>query len=329
MSDVMALVGSETLLGRELRDYLAGYSLGADVRLIASEEEAGGVLSEHAGEPALVSPLNEISVADADLILLAGTPESSRKALAFAPKQPLIDLTYELEDDPRSRLRAPLVEPHDFRAPPDAIHSIAHPAAITLALLLGSLVAKYRVARWLAHVFEPASERGASGVEELQGQAVSLLSFKPMPKKIFDAQVAFTMLAALGEEAPLKLEDIETRVERHLATLLERSGDGPMPSLRLLQAPVFHGYSFSIWLEFDGETPDPAQIGALLTSEVIDVRGDGMEPPNNIGIAGQNGVSVGAITRDRNNGRAVWIWAAADNLRMTVQNAVLVAREIV
>jgi aspartate-semialdehyde dehydrogenase len=246
LADLMALVGSETLLGRELRDYLAGYSLGADLRLIASENDAGGVLSEHAGEPAFVSQLNAGSLVDADLILLAGSPDSSRKALELAPKQALIDLTYGLEDDPRSRLRAPLVEPHDFRVPPDAIHSIAHPAAVTLAMLLGCVVMRYKVSCWIAHVFEPASERGASGVEELQGQAVSLLSFKPMPKKIFDAQLAFSMLAALGEEAALKLDDVETRVERHLATLLERSGDGPMPSLRLLQAPVFHGYSFSI-----------------------------------------------------------------------------------
>ena len=325
----MALVGSETLLGRELRDYLAGYSLGADLRLIASEQEAGGVLSQQAGEPAFVSQLNAVSLADADLILLAGTPDSSRKALELAPKQPLIDLTYALEDDPRSRLRAPLVEPHDFRVPPEAIHSIAHPAAITLALLLGSLVKRFPVARWTAHVFEPASERGASGVEELQAQAVSLLSFKPMPKKIFDAQLAFTMLAALGEEAPLKLEDVETHIERHLATLLERSGDEPMPSLRLLQAPVFHGYSFSVWIEFAEDAPDADQIETLLAGENIDVRGAGLEPPNNIGIAGQNGIAAGAITRDRNNARAVWIWAVTDNLRLAAQNAVLVAREIV
>lgn len=329
MADLMALVGSETLLGRELRDYLAGYSLGADLRLIASENEAGGVLSEHAGEPAFVSQLNAGSLIDTDLIVLAGSPESSRKALELAPKQALIDLTYGLEDDPRSRLRAPLVEPHDFRVPPDAIHSIAHPAAVALAMLLGCVVLRYKVSCWIAHVFEPASERGASGVEELQGQAVSLLSFKPMPKKIFDAQLAFSMLAALGEEAALKLDDVETRVERHLATLLERSGDGPMPSLRLVQAPVFHGYSFSIWMQFDADAPDIDQIETLLASENIEVRGNGAEPPNNIGMAGQNGVSVGAITRDRNNARAVWIWAVADNLRLAAQNAVLVAREII
>jgi aspartate-semialdehyde dehydrogenase len=111
--------------------------------------------------------------------------------------------------------------------------------------------------------------------------------------------------------------------------LLERSGDGPMPSLRLVQAPVFHGYSFSIWMQFDADAPDIDQIETLLASENMEVRGNGAEPPNNIGMAGQNGVSVGAITRDRNNARAVWIWAVADNLRLAAQNAVLVAREII
>jgi aspartate-semialdehyde dehydrogenase len=53
-----------------------------------------------------------------------------------------------------------------------------------------------------------------------------------------------------------------------------------------------------------------------------------VEPPNNAGIAGQDGISVGALCRDGNNPRAVWLWMAADNLRLAAQNALLVAREI-
>ena len=40
-----------------------------------------------------------------------------------------------------------------------------------------------------------------------------------------------------------------------------------------------------------------------------------LEPPNNVGIAGQSGIAVGAIAPDRNSGNAFWIWAAVDNLR--------------
>jgi hypothetical protein len=38
---------------------------------------------------------------------------------------------------------------------------------------------------------------------------------------------------------------------------------------------------------------------------------------------------VGAITPDRNNGNAFWIWAAIDNLRVAADNAAMIAREAV
>lgn len=329
MADTIALVGSETLMGRELRDLLAGNPLGADVRLIATAEEPGGTLSLHGGEPAIVLHLDQIALADSDLMLLAGDAASTRSALDLAPTVPAIDLSYAAEDDPRSRLRAPMVEAHDFRVAPDAIQSVAHPAAIALAILLNRLDTQLKIERWAVHIFEPASERGAAGIQELQEQTVSLLSFKPMPKKIFDSQLSYSLLAQLGEEAQVQLEHLESRIERHLATLLQNSGTGPMPSIRLIQAPVFHGYSFSVWIEFAGEMPDRASLETLLAGgDHISVHESGVEPPNNVGIAGRDGISVGAITRDRNHAKAVWLWIAADNLRLAAQNALLVAREV-
>jgi len=57
----------------------------------------------------------------------------------------------------------------------------------------------------------------------------------------------------------------------------------------------------------------------------IDVRPD--DPPSNAGIAGVSGLSVGAIALDQNHPRAYWIWMVADNLRLTAENALAVARE--
>ncbi len=328
MSDTIALVGSETLMGRELRDLLAGNSLGADVRLVAGDDASSGVLSEHAGEAAVLTKLDLLAVTDVDVVILAGSPESSRTALDLAPGNVFIDLTHAAEENPRSRLRAPMVEPFDFRVAPDAIQSIAHPAAIALALLLGRIDTKFKLANWSAHIFEPASERGLPGVEELQQQAVSLLSFKPLPKKIFDNQLSFNLLSRLGEEAPVSLEQVEARIERHLATLLQNAGQTPMPSIRLVQAPVFHGYSFSVWIEFADHAPDPLELEAALGGDDVEVQSGDLEPPNNVGMAGQNGVAIGAITRDRNHPHALWLWMVADNLRLSAQNALLVAREI-
>ena len=132
------------------------------------------------------------------------------------------------------------------------MHVIAHPAAIALALFLRRLHANDPVQRSIVQIVAPASERGAEAVVELQQQTVNLVSFKPLPRAIFVTQLGVSMLARYGEEAPVPLEESEMRIERHLATLLALPGDGeaaPMPSLRLIQAPVFHGYSISAWVE--------------------------------------------------------------------------------
>jgi aspartate-semialdehyde dehydrogenase len=139
------------------------------------------------------------------------------------------------------------------------------------------------------------------------------------------------MLARYGEEAPATLEESELRIERHLATLLDLPGDGegaPMPSLRVIPAPVFHGLSFSAWVEFDGN-PGVDALENGLSMDSIDVRGADTEPPNNVGQAGQSGISVGAILPDRNDSEAVWFWFVADNLRLAAENAVAVVRELV
>jgi aspartate-semialdehyde dehydrogenase len=328
----VALVGSESLLGREVRDIVATAGDNLSLQLITDVEQEAGLLTRVGDEPALVGGLTAESIEDARAIILAGTPESGRKALELAASEPgadIIDMTYAAEDLPDARLRAPAVEEPGEEVE-SHIHVIAHPAAIALALFLRRLQTNDPIRRSVIQIFAPASEHGVAGVEELQQQTVSLLSFKAMPKAIFDAQSSYNLLARYGEEAPGKLEDIELRIERHLATLLDVPGDGegcPMPSLRLIQAPVFHGYSFSAWVEFE-DTPDIDAIESSLGMASIDVRGADLEPPTNVGQAGQGGISVGAITPDRNSANACWFWIVADNFRLAAENAVEVARQV-
>jgi aspartate-semialdehyde dehydrogenase len=167
-------------------------------------------------------------------------------------------------------------------------------------------------------------------VQELQQQTISLFAFKTLPRTIFDAQLAFNLVAGYGEEAPAALGDSELRIEHHLATLLDLPAEGsgaPMPSLRLVQAPVFHGYSFSAWVEFYANPGIEALESGLATAS-IEVRGSEFEPPTNVGQAGQGGIAVGAIAPDRNNPEACWFWLVADNLRLAAENAVALARQL-
>ncbi len=325
----LAIVGGTSLIGREIRDLLANTPY--RTRLIGIEEMEAGTLTEDRGEPAVITALDAENLADSQVSFLAGSPDSSRKAVEIVrrlkPGPALVDVTYVLEDDPAAHLRAPMVEPAHYTVPPDAEHVIAHPAAVMLALLLVRLHQIRPVESAVAHIFEPASERGQRGVDELQKQAVSLLTFQKVPKDVYDEQAAFNLLARYGEESRESLETVELRIERHLATLLSINGGVPMPSLRVLHAPVFHGHSASLWVKF-GETGSLAAIEQTLGTALIDVRSAELDPPNIVGFAGQSGISVGAIAADRNDPTAVWLWAVSDNIRLQAENAVGVARAL-
>jgi aspartate-semialdehyde dehydrogenase len=325
---VVAIVGGESLLGKEIREVLRESPLPVDLKLVGADAEEQGKITEEAGEAVVITALDESSLSSADAIVLAGTVESSRKAYTLMEKRRdafMIDATRALEDLPSARLCAPLAWEG---APAHTLHPlsvIAHPAATALAIFFGRLEIDHEVTRALVEIFEPASERGQQGIDELHQQTMKLFSFQGLPKHVFDCQLAYNMLSAYGVAAPQKLEQIEMTIERHLASLFQMREQAWMPSLRLIQAPVFHGYSMSVWVEFDSATT-AAALAAALANERVQLSPPEEEPPNNVGTVGWNGIALGNIRADRNSKRAFWFWLAADNLRLTAWNAVLLAQ---
>ncbi|MBS1858518.1 MAG: hypothetical protein JST11_24330, partial [Acidobacteria bacterium] len=183
-------MGSDSLLAREIRDLAAG-GAGLALRLIAAEEEREGTLTRVGDEPAVLGALNAASLSGASVVILAGGAASAAKALELLgdpPESKVVDLTYTAEERPDARLRAPAVETGEEEdAGEAAVHAIAHPAAIAMAMLLRRVHRNDPIARAVIQVFAPASEQGTAGVEELKEQTVSLLTFKNMPKAVFDA----------------------------------------------------------------------------------------------------------------------------------------------
>ena len=315
----LALVGGDTLLGREIQEVLSDRHKGALVTAYTATGE--GNFGEQAGEAVYLDPLEAPSLAGQEALIIAGSREGALKAynlVKAAGGHPiLIDSTAHLETQPEARIVAPLLEVP--QPAPGWLLVIAHPAASALALVLARLARRKRIQQVIAHIFEPASERGKRGISELHQQTTSLLAFKSLEKDVFDAQLGFNMLSQYGEQAPGKLSAIEQHIELHIATLLSRHQSPaaiPMPSLRLVQAPVFHGYSISLWAEFN-ENVSSDELGEALASAQIEVRGEREEAPNNIGTVSQSGLIAGDIRIDRNNPHAAWFWIVGDNLRLT------------
>lgn len=325
---LVAVVGGDTLLARELCERLGDSKPSPRLQLISATADSSTFLNVEEETATLMIPLAAESLEGSQVAFLAGSPASSRRTLKVNPVggPVLIDLTAALEEQVNARLRAPYAENDSPRALDEMrIHVIAHPGAIALAMLFARLTRRAAIRRSLVHVFEPASERGQRGLEELRQQTTAVLSFQKLKTDVFDAQLGFNLLARYGEEALEPLDWVEQRMERHLASLLSAYPSIPMPSLRLIQAPVFHGHSFSVWVEFE-ENPGPAALARALAETGLDVRSG--DPPSNAGIAGQAGLAVGAIAQDPNQSRACWLWMVADNLRLAAENAVAVARQV-
>lgn len=322
MVSEVGVVGAESLLGRELEDALKS------VRITPFSANGEGGFAQQDEEAVFIRPLDENTLREQETLILAGTAGGSQKAYQLAkaakPKPILIDCTGDLESQPEARIANPYFSAQTAK---DWLLVVPHPAAQALVLALKRLTAVGPIRQSIAHVFEPASERGKKGIGELQAQTSNLLSFKALDKTVYDAQVAFNLLPSLGEDAPMKLGSVEQRIERHLATLISRQDGAPitMPSLRLVQAPVFHGYSISLWAEFERNVSADEAEEALASAQ-IEVRTEAEEPPDIVGVVGQSGLIAGDIRPDRNNGRALWIWLVADNLRLVADCAASIIR---
>lgn len=315
----IVLVGSETLVGADVREILLERFPRAALRLAGSQEEDSAILTERGGEAVVLTPVDEAAMADARLVILAGSAESARRTWALLTRagvEPaVVDLSYGLEDHPESRLRGPLAEPPAGLAPA-RLQIVAHPGAVLIATVLRAVSTVAPVARAVVTLLAPASEAGRAGVEELQQQTVQLLSFQALPQQIFGEQLIYNLVAG-------SMTETEHRIERHLATLVGAAPAIPLPSVRLIQSSVMHGYSASIWVELETA---PEQVAGALRAEGLDVWGE--TAPNVVSMAGQNGIAVGAIEADRNNRRALWIWAVADNHRLTAENTAMLAEQV-
>jgi aspartate-semialdehyde dehydrogenase len=187
--------------------------------------------------------------------------------------------------------------------------------------VLALFLARIQGAATLQHAsviaFEPASEHGQAGMDELHQQTVNLLSFQQLPRKVFDVQVAFNLVARYGEESGSKLSTVHDRVLRHYAKI---SAERLLtPSLLVVQAPTFHSHAFALNLRFENPT-EVSSVSAALAGEHISIIEADAEGPNNVNAAGQSDILVSVVPDSSD--RSMWLWAASDNLRVAASTAV-------
>jgi aspartate-semialdehyde dehydrogenase len=327
-----AIVGAATFRGKEVAEMLNERNFPAiDVRLL-DDDESIGQLEATGDEINFIQSARAEQFARVDFTFFAADAECTRKNWQRARDagSAIIDLSGALEDEAGVNVRSPWVERErgemwqpDLQPAPCVV---AHPAAITLAILLLRTSKAGAIRSATATVFQPVSEQGQKGMDELHQQTVNLLSFQPLPKEIFDTQVAFNMVARYGPQSRLSLDALETRIRRdyeHIAGAHARQ-----PAMMVVQPPVFHGLALALHLEME-QAIDATQLSQAIAGDHVKLAAaDDESQPNNVNTAGQPDILVSLkSTPAQRNG--IWIWAAADNLRIAALTAVECAESMI
>jgi aspartate-semialdehyde dehydrogenase len=319
-----AIVGAASLKGKEVAEMLNERNFPAvDVRLL-DDDESLGQLEAMGDEVSFIQSVRAEQFENVDFTFFASDADCTRKNWKRARDagSAIIDLSAVLENEPGASVRSLWLERERGQIVPPELQPgpcvVAHPAAVTLALLLLRARKAGAIRRAVATVFEPASEHGQKGMDELHQQTVNLLSFQPLPKDVFDAQVAFNMVARYGQKSQPALDSIEARVLRHYQKIA--GADATQPSVLLLQAPIFHGYALALFLEME-QPVDLKTLTQTLAGDHVAIPGADEDSPSNVSSAGQADILV-SVKPDLTQANGVWLWAAADNLRIAAVTAV-------
>jgi aspartate-semialdehyde dehydrogenase len=319
-----AIVGAASLKGKEVAEMLNERGFPAvDVRLL-DDDESLGQLEAMGDEISFIQSVRAEQFERVDFTFFASDAECTRKTWKRARDagSAIIDLSAALEDEAEASVRSLWVERERGQiAPPDLQPGpcvTAHPVAVMLALLLLRADRVGSVRRVVATVLEPASEHGQRGMDELHQQTVNLLSFQPLPKDVFDAQIAFNVVARYGQKSQPALASVEASILRHYCKIA--GDDAPQPSLMLLQAPIFHGHALAVFIEMENALDIPA-FSQALAGDHITVPGEEEDLPSNVTSAGQADILV-SVKSDPLQPNGAWLWAAADNLRISALTAV-------
>jgi len=322
----IAIVGASSPVGKELKDLIqeSGLPVG-NLKLIDTEEYAG-LLQEFAGQIQITQVISPSAFDNVDIAFFACSPEIMRAFAASGAAIP--EVTIDLTQTGREGILflngltslsqiTPIRGASYFISP--------HPSVIVLARVLYGLQRGIALDSASVTILEPASERGAAAIDELQEQTVRLLNFQPAESKLFKGQLAFNILPEI--EAAGGTENL---IRNQLAAVLGESI--PIPGLMMLQAPVFHSESFSMFVRFSKASSIPTlddvrrcledAIGGVVLNDTRD------NSPSPVSVVGSDKIHIGRIAQDPGDPLNFAFWMTADNLRLAASNALGIAESI-
>jgi aspartate-semialdehyde dehydrogenase len=327
----LALIGSESLRGRELKSVLSvkRFPLQSLEFYDPDVVEEFSKLTQLGDEPKVVHHLERKALEGLDLVFLAADAATNEEygGCAGALGYRALDLaeTFNARED------VPLVVAgvNDAALRGKDVVLIANPNPVTIVLshILHALAGPLGLAKAAAVVLEPASALEEAGIQELADQSFALLNSSAMPKKVFREQAAFNLLARTGTPDKAGFSAREARIMAECRRVL-LPAEVPL-TLSIVLVPVFHTYSVMTYVELRKKAALADLAAALRADPAIHVAAGGGRVVSAVSAAGKDKIFVGPIKKADSLPGGFWVWAVADNLTVgSALNAYEIARSL-
>jgi aspartate-semialdehyde dehydrogenase len=319
----IVIAGASSLLGAELKTLLEESRFaGWDLRLV-DEEDVAGTLTEAGGEATLIQRIEEGTFHGVRFAFLTGSTEFAKQCLGPAKQAGtvVLDCSRASLSDPDAtpwfpKIEALTGESVDKKSRVFSIFSAGGTAISSLTLALR----RAGLQRLVALLFQPVSEAGREGIEELETQTSQLLSFQSIGQQVFDAQAAFNLMSCYGPESRHNLQRTLLRMRAEVSAALGDPALDANIAMNLIHAPVFYGQAFSACASFE-QSSDLGKLKQLCTVAGFVFVASDSPPPSNISVAGESNIFLSDPQPDPAQQASYWFWGAADNLRFTAASA--------
>lgn len=313
-----ALVGTDTLRGKELKDVLDEKKFPVRVMEFYDTEvtQEYSKLTEFQGEPKVIHPLDKGLLDGLDIVFLAGDPKLNQELgrLALEGRFKAIDIAESFSGDASVPIVVAGVNDDQTRLLNPRLAANPHPVTVILSHILDALRGPFGIHKALAFVLEPVSAFEDAGIAELANQSFAMLSAGGSDEKsVFPEKIAFNLLCRTKKSLPSGFSAVERRIVFEVGRVLN-DPDFPL-SLSIVLAPVFNTYAIMIYVELEKEATAADLVKTFKGRPVFTLERPGAVcSVSPVSVAGTEGISIGSIKSEEAFPRAFWLWAVADNL---------------
>src|SRR6266478_3799546 len=326
-SQRIVLAGASSLLGAELKSLLEESRFASWDLSLVDEETVAGTLTEAGGEPAVIQPVEEGTFDRAKLVFFAGSAAFTERNLPAARDSGaiVIDLSGAALKIDDARVCFALDGVAERTQQTKTLYAIPSAPGLIVARLLDAL-GRANLSRLATVFFRPVSEAGRRGIEELEAQTTQLLSFQSIGQPVFDTQVAFNLLDRYGAASRENLQSVRARIRREAGVAVGRNLIEP--SIQVLHAPVFYGYTFVAIAELNSKQSKDALV-EICRKSGFTIDSDASSPLGNLNASGDSAIHIALPDGDSSQPGTWWFWGAADNIRLPAATAIKLAEKLV